>query len=236
MDDLTSHFLDAFASIEEHLRKTLDANKFTAFNEMVERAARVDRSVSRLREQLKDLGELRNFLVHKCRSEPLAFASESTVRRIQVIRDELLSPVKLVDPFRPPVEICTPSDLIGVATKKMHDGSFSQLPVYSNNSLVGLLTAETVARWLAAQLADGQGILKERSVEEVMTHEAGTHSCVLMGRNATVDDALSAFDNQLHAGKVLDAIMLTHSGKKSERPVGIVTTADQPKLRSAIRV
>jgi len=26
-------------------------------------------------------------------------------------------------------EICSPSDPIGVATKKMHDGSFSQLPV-----------------------------------------------------------------------------------------------------------
>ena len=30
---------------------------------------------------------------------------------------------------------------IGVATKRMHDGSFSQLPVYSGNTLMGLLTS-----------------------------------------------------------------------------------------------
>ena len=118
----------------------------------------------------------------------------------------------------------------------MHDGSFSQLPVCSGNTLMGLLTSETVARWLAAQLADGQGILEERPVEEVMKYEERTHSYVVMGRSATVDDALSKFDDHMHAGKVLDAIILTHNGSKRERPVGIVTATDQPKLRSAIRV
>jgi predicted transcriptional regulator len=125
---------------------------------------------------------------------------------------------------------------IGVATKKMHDGSFSQLPVYSGNALMGLLTSETVARWLAAQLADGQGVLEERPVQEVMRHEEGTHSYVVMGRSATVDDALSEFDVHMHAGKVLDAIILTHNGNERERPLGIVTATDQPKFRSAIRV
>ncbi|MGC1721596.1 MAG: CBS domain-containing protein [Isosphaeraceae bacterium] len=125
---------------------------------------------------------------------------------------------------------------IGVATKEMHDGSFSQLPVYSGNTLMGLLTSETVLRWLAAQLADGQGILEERPVQEVMRHEEGTHSHVAMGRSATVDDAFSEFDEHVHAGKVLDAIIMTHNGSKRERPVGMVTATDQPKLRSAIRV
>ena len=125
---------------------------------------------------------------------------------------------------------------IGVATKKMHDGSFSQLPVYSGNALTGLLTSETVARWLAAQLADGQGILEERPVQEVMKHEEGTHSYAVMGRSATVVDSLSEFDVHMHAGKVLDAIILTHNGNEQERPLGIVTATDQPKFRSAIRV
>ncbi len=236
MDDPTFQFLDAFASIEKHLRKTLNADKYTTFNELVERVVSQDRSVRRLRDQLKTLGELRNFLVHEYKSEqPLAFPCESTVQRIRVIRDELISPPKLVDLFRHPVETCSPSDPIGVATKKMLDGSFSQLPIYLGNTLIGLLTSETVARWLAAQLVYGQGILEERPVEEVMRHEEGTHSYVVMGRNATVDDALSEFDDHMHAGKMLDAIILTHNGSKKERPVGIVTATDQPRLRSAMR-
>jgi predicted transcriptional regulator len=236
MDDLTSRYLDAFAKIEKHLRKILDANKYTNFSELVERAIIRDKSVRRLRDPLRALGDLRNFLVHEYSStQPLAFPSESTVVRIEVIRDELMSPAKLVDLFRHPVATCSPTDPIGVATKKMHDGSFSQLPVYSGNTLIGLLTSETVARWLAGQLADGQGILEERPVEDVMRHEEGTHSYVVMGRLATVDDALSEFDDHMHAGKMLDAIILTQNGKERERPLGIVTATDQPKLRSANR-
>ena len=93
-----------------------------------------------------------------------------------------------------------------------------------------------MARWLAAQLADGQGILEEKPVQEVMRHEEGTHSYIVMGRSATVDDDVSEFDDHIHAGKVLDAIILTHNGSKRERPVGIMTAIDQPKLRSVMRV
>ena len=101
----------------------------------------------------------------------------------------------------------------------MLDGSFSQVPVYSGNTLMGLLTSETVARWLAAQLADGQGILEERPVEEVMRHEEGTHSYVVMGRSSTIDDALTEFDDYMHAGitPASKFRMLLHTNPTRER-------------------
>ena len=65
MDDLTSRFLDSFATIEKHLRRMLDANRSATFNELLGRAVSRDRSVRRLLDQLKTLGKLRNFLVHE---------------------------------------------------------------------------------------------------------------------------------------------------------------------------
>ena len=62
MDDLTSRFLDAFVAIERHLRRLLNADKHVSFYEMVQRAGRRDKTVRRLGDRLKDLGELRNFL------------------------------------------------------------------------------------------------------------------------------------------------------------------------------
>jgi hypothetical protein len=56
-----------------------------------------------------------------------------------------------------------------------------------------------------------------------------------MDRHATVDDALTEFDDSPHHGKILDAVILTHTSKRNERPVGIVTAADQPGLRSMTR-
>ena len=56
-----------------------------------------------------------------------------------------------------------------------------------------------------------------------------------MNRHATVDVALTEFDDSLRRGKILDEVILTHSSKRNERPVGIVTAADQPGLRSMTR-
>jgi CBS domain-containing protein len=68
-----------------------------------------------------------------------------------------------------------------------------------------------------------------------MRHEEGTHAYVMMDRDATVEDALTAFDEHLHSGKSLDAIILTHSGRETERPLGIVTVSDMPRLLGAVR-
>ncbi len=236
MDELSSRFLDAFSAIEKHLRRLLDADRHMTFNEMVERASRSDTGVRRLRGQLKDFGELRNFVVHEYRrDQPTASPSAHAVERLQAIRDELLSPPRLIDRFRLPVQTCAPADPVGAAVRKMYDGSFSQLPVYDGDRLVGLLTAETVARWLASRLADGLGLLEEEAVAIVMRHEEGTHAYVMMGRDATVEDAFTAFDEHLHSGKSLDAIILTQTGGGTERPLGIVTVSDMPRLLESSR-
>ena len=236
MDELSSRFLDAFTAIEKHLRTITDADRHMTFGEMVEKASKSDKAVRRLRGQLKDFGELRNFVVHEYRrDQPTASPSAHAVERLQAIRDELLSPPRLIDLFRHQVETCSPTDPVGSAARKMHDGSFSQLPVYEGDRLVGLLTAETVARWLASRLAGGLGLLEEEAVEIVMRHEEGTHAFTVMGREATVEDALAAFDDHLHSGKSLDAIILTHNGRGTERPLGIVTVSDMPKLLGAVR-
>jgi hypothetical protein len=190
MDDLSSQFLDAFTEIEKHLRVLSEADRHMTFNEMVEKSSKSDKTVRRLRSQLKDFGELRNFIVHEYRrDQATATPSTHAVERLQAIRDELLSPPRLIGLFRHVVETCSPSDPIGSAAKKMHDGSFSQLPVFDEARLVGLLTTETVARWLASRLAGGLGLLEEEAVESVMRHQEGTHSYAVTGRDATVEDA-----------------------------------------------
>ena len=68
-----------------------------------------------------------------------------------------------------------------------------------------------------------------------MRHEEGTHAYVVMDRDATVEDALTAFDDHLHSGNSLDAIILSHSGRGNDQPLGIVTVSDMPRLLGAVR-
>jgi hypothetical protein len=55
-----------------------------------------------------------------------------------------------------------------------------------------------------------------------------------MGREATVLDALAAFEDLVRAGQILEAIILTNSGKPTELPIGIVTVADVRRLNSLV--
>jgi predicted transcriptional regulator len=111
----------------------------------------------------------------------------------------------------------------------MYDHSFSQLPVLDSEKLVGLLTGETIARWLAVRLAGGVGILEEEPVGKVLEHQEAA-GYVLVGRAATVFDGLKAFDQSLRSGTALQAVIVTANGQATESPLGIVTPSDIPGL------
>src|SRR5262249_13904197 len=156
------------------------------------------------------------------RNAPLAAPTRQAVERITLIRDELLSPPLLLSVSTRPVVTCGPADPVGQAVKKMHRGALSQLPVYEGDKFVGLLTAETVARWLASNLAEGQELVEEETVAKVLGHQEDPENHAFLGRDSTALDGLAAFDAFLHRGKRLEAILLTHNGRPTEQALGIV--------------
>jgi predicted transcriptional regulator len=236
MDEYSSTFLDVFNAIEDWLRRQANVAPGVEFHEVVHLVAENHGGVKRHANLLKKCGRLRNFVVHEySRDRPMAVPTLYTVERITAIRDELLSPPSLYSVCTRPVATCGPSDPVGSAAKTMRDGSYSQLPVYDGTVFVGLLTAEAVARWVAGNLADGQELMEEEKVAAVLRHQEDPENHAFRGRASTVLDGLGAFDDFLHRGKRLEAILVTESGQPAEHPLGIVTVHDIPKLRRANR-
>ena len=88
---------------------------------------------------------------------------------------------------------------------------------------------------LAAMLADRVGLVEEAPVADVLAHtEDPAHHCKFLARDATAFDALDEFDRHATHGWSLDAILLTHSGDASQRPLAIITTFDIPTLIAAV--
>ena len=236
MDDLSSKFLDAFNVIEDWMRHELDAAEEDDFGSLLRRMKLTNSGVRRSAPELKRFARLRNLIAHNhSREQPLAVPTQRSVERIETLRNQLLSSPSLFALAATPVEHCRPTDPLGCCVKKMHDGVFSQLPVYDGNVYRGLLTAETIVRWLATEfVGDWKGIVEEKSVAEVMLHQEDGENVEFVARTATVVDALVAFDRFLHRGKRLEAILITNSGRSSESLLGIVTINDIPKLNQAI--
>jgi hypothetical protein len=149
MDANSSEFLEAFYAIEDWLRRRAQAGPGADFHEVVELVADGHGGVRRCAHLLKKFGRLRNFLVHEySRDRPMTVPTPYAVERIAALRDELISPPALHSVSNQPVVMCGPADPVGGAARKMRDGPYSQPPVYDGGAFVGLLTAETVARWV----------------------------------------------------------------------------------------
>jgi CBS domain-containing protein len=155
---------------------------------------------------------------------------------LEAIVELLTKPPKVGDIFRHKVERADVGEPVGRAAKAMLDGNFSQLPVYDGSHFIELLTAETIARWLADQLAWGMGLVEEAPIREVLRFTEDAEHFAFLSRNGTVFDALGAFEDFTGRGKSLDAILITDSGKRDERPIGIITVFDMPKLIDAVAV
>jgi predicted transcriptional regulator len=230
MHALASRFVSAFNRIEKRLEAIVGPKDYLPFAQLVDKAAGKNSAVRQFRKRLKSLGNLRNLLVHDHEHhKEVAVPTERTVRELETLAETITSPPPLLTVATKPVRTCRPSDPVGVAARVMHDNSFSQLPVHDGEKLVGLLTGETIARWLAARLDGGVGILEEEPVGKVLEHREAA-GYVLVAQAATVFDGLKAFDQALRSGTALQAVIVTANGQATESPLGIVTPSDIPGL------
>jgi predicted transcriptional regulator len=230
MHELTSRFVSAYNRIQKRLEAIVGPADYLPFARLVDKAASRNSAVRQFKKRLKSLADLRNVLVHDHEDQKeLAVPTERTVLGLEALAATITSPPPLLSVASKNVHSCRPSDPVGSAARVMHDNSFSQLPVHDGEKLVGLLTGETIARWLAARLEGGVGILEEESVDKILEHQE-VAGYALMEQNATVFDGLKEFDRAMHSGTTLQAIIVTAHGRGTEAPLGIVTPSDIPAL------
>ena len=235
MDDTSSRYLDAFNAIEKWLRDQTPGSERHDFPTLVELASERHHGVRRHASKLKDLNRFRNFVVHDfSQSKALAMPTNWAADLITAVRTELLTPEPLLSFAAKPVATCQPSDGITLAVTKMREGKFSQIPVCDDSKCLGLLTAETIARWLSAELPINGGLVEEQSIANVLGHQEDPDNHTFVGRSANVDDALAAFEAFMARGKRLDAVLITQNGRPTEGLLGVVTINDVPTLTRSL--
>lgn len=236
MDDRSSQFLDYFNAIETWMRDQLKAPEEEDFGSCLRKLQRKHGGVNRNINELKRFARLRNFITHNHQCHrPLLLPTQWSLDEIKRIRELLLSPPSILEFAAKPVDQCSPTDLLGTCIKKMYEGLFSQIPFHDGSQFTGLMTADTIARWLASEfIGDGKGIVGESSISEIMKFQEESDHLIFLRKNASVFDALSGFDEFLHRGKRLEAILITNSERQTEPLLGIITVYDIPKLNKAI--
>lgn len=165
---------------------------------------------------LREYAELRNAIIHDDTGLPLAEPHVLVVERLEYIYKQLSAPPRLRPKYNK-VDICQPTDAISQVARAMGDGRYSQMPVFDGQTILGLITSETIARWIAYRLEKDELVMSE-VVIQIMGHAEDPNNWDVLGGQATIYDAKDRFDRALLAGKPLDAIVVTVNGQKAARP------------------
>ena len=222
-------FLDAYARIEKKLYEIIRETKYIPFSQMITRASRDNLIISSRANDLRQYHELRNAIVHNRGkdNEIIAEPCDSVTEDIVSIAEMLEKKHEILSIASSPVVTVSWNDSIHHAYQLMRKMNTSKIPVYQDGVYAGLVTMEEVAGWALENRNETdcvETILTERKNERVL----------FVKKNVGLQAVMRSYEYSLKHGTTLLAILITEHGSAKEKPLGIITVADLPKLMSLV--
>ena len=111
----------------------------------------------------------------------------------------------------------------------LRDLDFSQFPIYdTQNSFVGLLTENGITRWLANKVVHGgeEAVNLTEPVSNALKAQKNldqqSNNYLFVSQDMLVGQAIRIFSSK----PSLEAMLITQTGAKTEKPQGIITRYD----------
>lgn len=239
MENAVQRFIAAFNEIEGHCRAALGADEYVGFGKLAREYVAARHLPLKHQEALLAFARLRNAISHEpyLNGRPIADPRPDIVEQIEQLRDLYFKPPTALSVLGQR-EVCSvaPGQPISAALEYVRRFDYSQLPVYDGGSYAGILTTNAIARWLAAQLAATGGLAEAETVGRVLDFAEQHESAWPVARSITAADAVHLLSNGGQGGKPLTALIITHSGRSTEKPLRVVVDDDLPALISALAI
>jgi len=236
----SDRFLDAFIAIEKHLKRIVRRdlqNDCIPFYRLIEHASKRDAAVRNLFIDLQEYADLRNAIVHeRTDSHVIAEPNDVAMQKIELMVKLITEPPKLRKFMTRNVCRFQASNPIATAAATLYKKKYSQAPVYNGEDFVGLLTTNTIARWLGANAKEEFMFPSETSIKDVLEYTEISEHVIFLKPDVSVYEVIERFHTYEANGKRLEAILVTNAGKPSEKLLGMLTIWDLLKLHKAIDI
>lgn len=216
-------FMHSFNNIEKKLRDDIDAYNNVPFYELVDKNAKKNKLIRQFDNELKTMGDLRNFIVHGDILSPMAIASDITVNRINFIEKQLTNPMKITELFNENVVGVNEDDSLSDLLKLLEKKRYSQYPVINQDGLKGLITENGIANWLANNIEKDIISIKKTTVRDVIVNEEERESYSILYSYNTLYDVIEKFEKGRNIGKRIFIIIVLKSPQKNIRLEDIYT-------------
>jgi len=231
--DRAERFLHLFNQIDEHLREMAlqrrpSGDRHASFGSVVREVSKFNGWVRDSRDDLIEFADLRNALVHTAGLNGVRYLAEpypEVIDRFERLVASITNPkragqIGTWDPRR-----FAPGDSLENVIAYMSEAGHGQIVVQGNGP-AALLSSRGISNWVGQNIRGGSVKLAGVRLADVLPHEP-EGSFDIIRREMTIDDIRSRFLALLSPnGERLLALIVTHSGKPTEKALGIITAWD----------
>ena len=235
-------FLETFNKIENYIKK-LNTPYYSNFGfvKTVRNLSKSNIVIKKFEDDLIDFADLRNAITHrKDINKPLAEPYDEIVVQIQKIMRILTKPKLAYDIANKPVYCANTIDPIVEVISNMEKNVYTHIPVYENKIFIGLFSESSIVKWLGKNSYKDGFLLEESKIGELSKYydkiDDPFSTYKIIRRDLDVFTIEKYFQEMVQNKIRLGAIIVTENGKNSEKPLGIITSWDLPKINDYLQL
>jgi len=221
--------------LERHLRAALKAPSHEGFVQVVGRAADAGLVTPDEKHVCELAARIRNIIVHEGTSDGrVVVPTPEMLRRFETVVAAVKRPRLAIPRFERAVETFQSNEPLSSVLNLINRRDYSQFPVYRSGRFHGLLTENGITRWLAHHVTErGSVVVIEMArAGDVLGCEEAKQAAAEFAPN---DEAVGFVGLRFQRNPLLEAVLITKSGAKSERLLGIATRWDIATLPASDR-
>ena len=177
--------------------------------------------------KLKEYSDLRNAIVHeRIDGRVIAEPNDYAVAELKKIYDKISTPKKMIEICNHSVKTLSPNDSLSEALSLMNKHDFSQVPIYDNGVFVGMLNPTAISTWMGKIMLNGSINISEVIIKDVLVHKRTSRITLFRPKDVDVYEVLEIYKEYAIKTDRIDAIIITENGKKTDKPLTIVTDHD----------
>lgn len=218
-------FLISFNRIEKWMRDEMGNARNMGFTELVRRLAqRKQLMIRKYEDDLLQLAQLRNAIVHDRIAVDFVIAEPNdwTVKRIQLIEQELIQPETVLPRFAKRVTGFEQDLPLLELLKIVAEKRYSQFPLYNKGKFVALITLRNIGFWLAKESQKGPVDLTNKRALDLIIQNGKYTNYHFVPAKTYIYEVEAMFREQ----GTLEAVLITKDGNPDGNLLGIVRPRD----------
>jgi predicted transcriptional regulator len=223
--------------ITNFLIKKYNLTEKTTFGEAIYETRKQDKIVNYYWDDLHVFLDLRNVLVHKQYGiEVLANPSKEVIDSINKIRDKIMNPVIIGALFKQKVISFDSDDSLDKVLNYVRSYDYTQFPIFSGRTFLGLLSENGIARWLSRMIENDVISLRETKISEVMSLEECKSNYLFISPSANIYEVDVKFANGYKNNNKTLVLLITNKQNPIDASdfTGIITYADLQLIKNHI--